>query len=170
MLLNKFIILLVVSGAIAGMAGCCDSYDECASAQINDGNQSVNAGELRENPALPIDATVVKKVVHFAYNKNDLNAEAEEIIAYLTKELLENPHLRLRVVGHADERGSQNYNLALGKMRAETVARILELNGVAADRITILSYGKLQPVAVGNGESVWSQNRRVELFYEGDTN
>jgi|JI91814CRNA_FD_contig_91_900382_length_1741_multi_3_in_0_out_0_2 peptidoglycan-associated lipoprotein len=170
MLLNKFIILLVVSGAIAGMAGCCDSYDECTSAQINDGNQSVNAGELRENPALPIDSTVVKKVVHFAYNKHDLNAEAEEIIAAHASMLLENPHLRLRVIGHTDERGSQKYNLALGKMRGETVARTLELNGVAANRINILSYGKTQPIVVGRDESACSQNRRVELFYDGDTN
>ena len=167
MLLNKFIILLVVSGAIAGMAGCCDSYDECTSAQINDGNQSVNAGELRENPALPIDSTVVKKVVHFAYNKHDLNAENKEIIAEHASMLLENRHLRLRVIGHTDERGSQKYNLALGKMRAETVARALAIHGVAADRITILSYGKTQPIAVGNDESVCSQNRRVELFYDG---
>jgi peptidoglycan-associated lipoprotein len=80
---------------------------------------------------------------------------------------LENRHLRLRVIGHTDERGSQKYNLALGKMRAETVARALAIHGVAADRITILSYGKTQPIAVGNDESVCSQNRRVELFYDG---
>ena len=159
--------LLVVSGAIAGMAGCCDSYDECAPAQINDGNQSANAGELRENHALPIDATVVKKVVHFAYNKHDLNAEDKEIIASLAKELLENPHLRLRVIGHTDERGSQKYNFALGKLRAETVARALAIHGVAADRIAVLSYGKTQPIVVGRDERACSQNRRVELFYEG---
>lgn len=170
MLLNKFIILLVVSGAIAGMVGCCDSYDKCVHEQINDCNQSANAGELRENPALPIDATVVKKVVHFAYNKHDLNAENKEIIAEHASMLLENRHLRLRVIGHTDERGSQKYNLALGKMRGETVARTLELNGVAANRINILSYGKTQPIVVGRDESACSQNRRVELFYDGDTN
>ena len=167
MLLNKFIILLVVSGAIAGMVGCCDSYDECAPAQINEGNQSANVVQQEANPALPIDATVAKKVIHFAYNKYDLNAEAEGIIASLTKELLENPNLRLALVGHTDERGSQKYNLALGKLRARAVARALAIHGVAADRIAVLSYGKTQPIVVGRDERACSQNRRVELFYEG---
>ena len=167
MLLNNIIRLLVVSGAIAGVVGCCDSYDKCVPAQINGGNQSANASDLRENPVLPIDSTVTKKVIHFGLNKHDLNAEAEEIIAAHASMLLENLHLRLRAIGHTDERGSQKYNLSLGKMRAETVAKALAIHGVAADRITVLSYGKLQPIAVGNDESAWSQNRRVELFCDG---
>ena len=67
--------------------------------------------------------------------------------------------------GHTDERGSREYNIALGDRRALSVQRILELNGVAPEQVTVVSYGEEKPAAEGHSEAAWRLNRRVELLY-----
>ena len=79
--------------------------------------------------------------------------------------LVANPQARLRLEGHTDERGSREYNIALGERRAESVQRALLLRGVPRQQVTVVSYGEESPVAYGSGESAWSQNRRVEFNY-----
>lgn len=72
---------------------------------------------------------------------------------------------RVQLSGHTDERGTHDYNLALGERRANAVARYLVSHGVASDQVAVVSYGKEQPVADGHDEAAWSKNRRVEIEY-----
>ena len=95
-----------------------------------------------------------------------LNNENHKIVLAHTKKLLDVPHLAIRLEGHADERWSSEYNIALGEKRAKTVARILMDKGVSRDRITVVSYGKEKPATRGHDESAWKLNRRVEIEYE----
>ena len=71
----------------------------------------------------------------------------------------------VRLEGHADERGTREYNLALGERRAKAVANYLAIQGVPRPQIEVISYGEEKPAALGQGESAWAQNRRVELIY-----
>ena len=82
------------------------------------------------------------------------------------KYLLEHPNLKLRISGHTDERGSREYNIALGERRGNAVARYLESKGVSASKLYVVSYGKEQPVDLGSNEQAWAQNRRAALEYE----
>lgn len=109
-----------------------------------------------------------KKVVYFGYDSFSVPENEQKIVLAHAKKLLENPNLRLRVSGHTDERGSRAYNIALGERRAKAISKILSLKGISKDRVSVVSYGKEKPVALGHDEDSWSLNRRSNLFYEGE--
>jgi peptidoglycan-associated lipoprotein len=88
-----------------------------------------------------------------------------DIIEAHGKYLANNPSFKVRLEGHTDERGSREYNLALGERRARSVEQLLKLQGVSANQIEIISYGEEMPSAFGHDESSWQLNRRVELVY-----
>jgi len=77
--------------------------------------------------------------------------------------LVSNPATQLRLEGHADERGTREFNLALGEQRAQTVRDLIMLQGVSGNQLDIVSYGEEKPSVAGSGEQSWQQNRRVEL-------
>lgn len=169
MLLKRIVTVLVMSGAMLSLIACCETSTKCTdeAASIDSSSIASAAGLAEESLEVKEEAALLdKKVLYFGYNSHDLTAEDKGIIAAHAKYLLENPSLHLRVVGHTDERGTRAYNVALGKLRAKAVARELELKGVPADRITVISYGKKQPIATKRNEQAWSQNRRAELVYE----
>lgn len=91
---------------------------------------------------------------------NDYNALRAHA-AYLSK----NPSAQVRVEGNTDERGTREYNMALGERRAKSVAAFLTSNGAKATQVEVISYGEENPVATGDSESAWAQNRRVDLEY-----
>lgn len=106
-------------------------------------------------------------VVYFQYDSETLDAQAEEKLRTKAAILRANPALAIRVEGHADERGSTEYNLALGQRRAETVLNYLTNYGIDAGRIQTLSYGEERPAVEGETESAWAQNRRAEFALVG---
>ena len=81
------------------------------------------------------------------------------------KYLTRNPGTRVRLEGHADERGTREYNVGLGERRANAVRDALLLRGVSARQISVVSYGEERPVSLGHNERAWDQNRRVEFVY-----
>ena len=99
-------------------------------------------------------------VLYFSYDKSDINSEGRTKIRTLAK-LINDNKLNVRVEGHCDERGTREYNLALGEQRAKTVAELLIINGVSSDKIQTVSYGEEKPVVNGSNERSWSQNRRA---------
>lgn len=107
-----------------------------------------------------------KKVVYFAYDSNELTPNDIRVLMVHAKYLLDHPKLKLRIAGHTDERGSREYNIALGERRAKAVARYMETKGVPASSLVTVSYGKEQPVDTGSTEQAWAQNRRATLEYE----
>ena len=101
--------------------------------------------------------------ISFAYDQSEISDEARATLDAKIPVLSANPGLRIRVGGHTDSRGSDEYNLALGQRRAAAAKRYLTQHGVDASRIDIISYGEERPVAQGEDESAWSQNRRDEF-------
>lgn len=103
---------------------------------------------------------VAGSLVYFGYDRYDLTARAQNTLRKQAEWLLNNARADLVVEGHADERGTREYNLALGARRAEASKNFLVALGVSASRIRTISYGKERPVVSGSNESAWSQNRR----------
>ena len=99
-------------------------------------------------------------VLYFAYDKSDVNSEGRTKIRNLAK-IINKEGLNVRIEGHCDERGTREYNLALGESRAKTVAELLVINGVSSSKISTVSYGEEKPAASGSNENSWSQNRRA---------
>ncbi|BAP55062.1 peptidoglycan-associated lipoprotein [Thioploca ingrica] len=106
-----------------------------------------------------------ERVIHFDYDMSDIRPEARAILEQNATYLSGNPNTQVRLEGHADERGSREYNLALGERRAESAKGALMSLGVSGNQITTLSYGEEQPVALGHNEHDWQLNRRVEIIY-----
>ncbi len=98
--------------------------------------------------------------VFFAYDSFDLTPEARSTLDRQAQWLNQNSGLNITVEGHADERGTREYNLALGERRANSVQNYLVAQGVSASRINTISYGKERPAVVGDGPGSWAQNRR----------
>ena len=101
--------------------------------------------------------------VFFAYDSSSLTDNAEEVLDTQVNWLNARKHKNVNVIvqGYCDERGTREYNLALGERRANAVKNYLVSQGVAADRISVISYGKERPAVLGNNEAAWAQNRRA---------
>jgi peptidoglycan-associated lipoprotein len=107
-----------------------------------------------------------QRIIYFDYDMSNITAKSREIIEKHASYLSQNPEVYVRLEGHADERGSREYNLALGEQRAEAAKNTLMMLGVFDNQLTTLSYGEEQPAASGHNEQSWWQNRRVELIYQ----
>lgn len=105
----------------------------------------------------------VKTMVHFDYDQAEIRAEDRAVLDRKAQILGANSGLRLTVSGHADERGSDEYNLALGNRRAAAAKTYLVNKGVDASRLGVVSYGEEKPLDSGHDESAWAQNRRAEF-------
>ncbi|MDE3270230.1 MAG: OmpA family protein [Pseudomonadota bacterium] len=120
--------------------------------------------ELPTTTSLGCSSELAQRTVYFDFDKfhirNDALANLEEIINCMR----DNNTMTIKAVGHCDERGTEEYNLALGSNRAEAVKDYLRNQGVADDRITTTSRGELEPAVEGQGESAWALNRRVEFI------
>ena len=105
------------------------------------------------------------RVFYFDTDASNLKPEAESALMAHAKLLSKVGLARVQLTGHTDERGTQDYNLALGERRANAVARYFSAAGVQPAQMNVVSYGKERPVADGSNEAAWQQNRRVELDY-----
>ncbi|MDZ4784548.1 MAG: OmpA family protein [bacterium] len=101
--------------------------------------------------------------IHFAYNSSSLDDMGRQDVEYNVEILKTNPEIKLILEGHCDERGTAEYNMALGEERSRTVSKVLQSYGVSADKIKTISYGEEVPVAQGSNEETWTQNRRVHF-------
>jgi len=104
----------------------------------------------------------VGDIVYFSTDQTDLSPEAQQTLAGQARWLQRYSQYTITIEGHADERGTREYNIGLGAKRAESVKNFLARNGVSSGRIRTISYGKERPVAVCNDISCWSQNRRAQ--------
>lgn len=111
------------------------------------------------------EAPLKNRVVYFAFDEVEIEPQYRELLTKHGRHLADNPTLRVRLEGHADERGSREYNVGLGERRAQTVRQFLLLQGATAMQITTVSYGEERPAVLGSDEEAWALNRRVELVY-----
>ena len=105
----------------------------------------------------------VSAVIYFDFDKSDITDQSKATLDAKLPVLRANTGLRIQIAGHTDERGSDEYNMALGQRRAAAAKRYLVSQGITSDRIDLISYGEEHPVATGHDESAWSQNRRDEF-------
>ena len=131
-----------------------------AEAQAMEAEGGLAASEL-EDPT----GQLAERVVYFEFDSSTIRADDMGLIEAHGAYLAEHPDQQVVVEGHTDERGSREYNLALGERRAKAVAQALELNGAAPEQIEVVSYGEEKPAQTGQTEAAWSQNRRAEIIY-----
>lgn len=108
---------------------------------------------------------LAKRVVYFDFDKSDIRDEFRDVIQAHAEYLANHSDVSITLEGHADERGTREYNIALGERRANAVQRMLTLQGAAASQIRVVSYGEERPAALGHDEDAWSLNRRAEFIY-----
>ena len=108
-------------------------------------------------------AVFANATVYFEFDKSNLTSKSIQTLKSAVNALNENSSIMITLSGHADERGTREYNLALGQRRAEAVSDYFVLNGISPDRITVRSYGEERPVEFGEDEKSYSKNRRVEI-------
>jgi len=113
----------------------------------------------------PKNAISTQRSVYFDYDIFGVKAEFAQMLEMHGRFLAANPKVSIRVQGNADERGSSEYNLALGQKRADAVVHALKIYGVKDFQMESISFGREKPKAMGHDESAWSQNRRVDLEY-----
>ena len=145
---------------------------------VEDQGSQAGAGDVATRPAdgygdgamMRLDdpsSPLAHRVIYFAFDSSEVVPRDRELLAAHAAYLAANPDVRVSVEGHTDERGSREYNVALGEPRARAVKRILEFQGASPSQITVVSYGEEKPAAEGHDESAWALNRRVELVYVG---
>ncbi|HEY0660161.1 MAG TPA: peptidoglycan-associated lipoprotein Pal [Lysobacter sp.] len=114
---------------------------------------------------LDTDACLRQRVVYFDFDQDTLRPEFQAIVGCHAKYLRDRPSSRMTLEGHADERGSREYNLGLGERRGNAVSSAIQANGGSASQITVTSYGEERPVCTDSNEDCWAKNRRVEIVY-----
>jgi peptidoglycan-associated lipoprotein len=111
------------------------------------------------------ESLLAKRVIYFDLDSVVLSEEDYDTVIAHAAYLAENPSASVTLEGHADERGSREYNLALGERRANAVREVVMLHGATSSQVEVVSYGEERPVALGHDESAWQLNRRVEIIY-----
>ena len=125
--------------------------------------QPMARNELTD-PSSPLS----KRSVYFDYDSNAVKDEYRGLVTAHSRYLADKRDSRIRIEGNCDERGSREYNLALGQRRAESVKKVMTVLGVSDGRIETTSYGEEKPVAMGHDEAAWAQNRRADIKYSGE--
>ena len=126
--------------------------------------ESVDDGKYGP-PDLDSDSCLRQRVVYFDFDQADIKSDAAAILACHGKYLSDVPGSKMTLGGHADERGSREYNIGLGERRGNAVSSALQANGGSSAQITVNSYGEERPTCSESDESCWGKNRRVEIVY-----
>jgi len=148
-------------GAAAGSA----EDAAAASAASAEPAEAMPKEEPKEQPKDPLEeGLLAQRVVYFDFDSSVIHDDSMSMLR-AHAEYLSGNGTNLTLEGHADERGTREYNLALGERRADAVRRVLLANGVAANQIKVVSYGEERPAALGHNEDAWALNRRSELVY-----
>jgi peptidoglycan-associated lipoprotein len=155
-------------GVLAALACLLLLAAGCPSKPVSSGS----AGEGPVDPALPTltgealraadELTNAK--IYFEYDKFDIRPESRRVLARKAELLKQFPQIKVSIQGHCDERGTEEYNLALGERRARAAHEFLVYSGVTPTQMEMISFGKLRPAVGGNNENAWAQNRRDEFI------
>jgi peptidoglycan-associated lipoprotein len=167
-MLKKLLIIMAIGTAVVA-AGCGgDKTVKPESADVDEQGVRTGAAGGYGVEGQPFGGSVdleSQRRVYFEFDSTSVDDQNRAIIEAHANYLANNAGVRVTLEGHADERGTREYNLALGERRAKAVAELMQAYGVSADRISTTSYGEEKPVALGHNESAWRLNRRVEIIY-----
>ena len=161
---------LLAATALLAVAGCAKKrpaelppppLDSGAAGQGDTGQTGPADGAIRPGSNEDFKRSVQSNTVLFGVDQYDIDATARAILDAQAAYLARFPQVRVTIEGHCDERGTREYNLALGDRRANAAKNYLAAKGIDASRMTTISYGKERPVALGSDEDSWAQNRRA---------
>lgn len=162
---------LALAAVMAIAAGCSSSGSRTDSGTLTDSDtlgetSSYGVGSGGSlTPGSWEEVETLRNVFYFEFDRAVVRQEFVADLEGHARYLSNNPSARVRLDGHTDERGTREYNMALGERRAQAVERILLVNGANANQVESVSYGEERPAVVGNHDGAWSQNRRVEMRY-----
>jgi peptidoglycan-associated lipoprotein len=170
--MNTAIRTLLVSAIVLSLAACAGKKKEIAPpAEQTTTNPQTNTmptdpdADFKAADALERVPCLQNRVVYFDLDATDVRGEFSETLACHAKYLSYHPTARLTLEGHADERGTREYNLGLGERRGNAVRDMLNTAGGSSDQSSTTSYGEERPTCQESSEDCWSKNRRVELVY-----
>jgi peptidoglycan-associated lipoprotein len=173
--MKKLIIPALLALLIAGCSSTPDA-PEGNGAQVEtpnkDGVTTVNAGNV-DSRKLPPELTdpkniLSKRSIYFDYDKYDVRAEYKDLVTAHAKFLTNNRQFKILVQGNTDDRGSREYNLALGQKRADAIKKMVTLLGAREDQVESVSLGEEKPKNEGQNEAAWTENRRGDILYQGE--
>ncbi len=162
-MLRKLALGLVACAMVVGCKGKQSQSDQSIET-LPTGGASIDSSPLAYDPmgsdSGKIDGLVT---VHFGYDKSSLDSGAKKDIATNVQWMKANPAAKVQIEGHCDNRGTIEYNVALGERRANAVKAYMVSLGVASDRLSVISYGKEKPLESGDNEAAWAKNRRANF-------
>ncbi|NDL62770.1 peptidoglycan-associated lipoprotein Pal [Acerihabitans arboris] len=171
MQLNKVLKGLMLAVPVLAIAACSshksanNGADSAMGAGTGMDNASGANSSSEEQARLQMQELQRNNIVYFDLDKYDIRSDFAQMLDAHANFLRSNPSYKVTVEGHADERGTPEYNIALGERRANAVKMYLQGKGVSADQISIVSYGKEKPAVLGHDESAYAKNRRAVLVY-----
>lgn len=151
---------------LAGCGGNVQDEGKATGDQAGVETGAVTGAAGVEGETLGADGKPTSMRIHFDFDSSNISDDSrvtlEAHAAYLSK----NTDIKIKLEGHCDERGTREYNLALGERRAKSAAKLLQAMGIGAERVEVTSYGEEKPLNEGHDEAAWAQNRRVEIIYK----
>lgn len=178
MQLNKVLKGLMIALPVLAVTACSSSdkaADTSTTSQTNNTEQVVEDKTTQVTPleqGSQLTEQEIKEAqlretqtIYFAFDNATISSDYEDMLAAHAAFISKDPALKVRIEGHADERGTPEYNIALGERRAEAVAKYLQALGVQADQIEVISFGEERPLLLGQSEEVYAKNRRAVLVY-----
>jgi len=181
--------LWIAAVFVAVLAGCASTPEEQEGAGVEDrkpGAKPPTIGAqtqpIQQPPVSGVDLTkpgsrsmltdpsspLSKRSIYFDYDRYDVKEEYRPLVEQHARYLRDNKQMKMLIQGNTDERGSREYNLALGQRRSEAIKRMMMLMGVREDQLEAVSLGEEKPKAEGHTEEAWAQNRRGDLLYSGE--
>lgn len=168
-MVRNLLLVLVLSVAMIFTA-CAKKETTPIVEEVEPAEEVAPLEEIEEEPEEIIEVEeaepIVLEDIFFDYDKFNIKKEYKEVLTKNAELLLANPGATLVVEGHCDERGTSEYNLALGEKRAKAVVDFYVTYGVAADRLSMISYGEERPFMKGSNEKAWAMNRRAHMVVE----
>ncbi|MEQ4925222.1 peptidoglycan-associated lipoprotein Pal [Proteus hauseri] len=164
MQLNKVFKGLMLALPLVAVAACSSNKneDQTDTNNVPVVEQGPTAEELARQQ---LEQLKQQNIVYFGFDKYDISSDYATLLDAHAAFLRSNPSVKITVEGHADERGTPEYNIALGERRANAVKMYLQGKGVSADQLSIVSYGKEKPAVLGHDEAAYAKNRRAVLDY-----
>lgn len=173
----KFTKTLLTLAGLALVVGCASNKPK-----VEDGKSAANGADAQSqgvttgtgsatsmagtDVAGPDGDLLGTRVIYFEYDSAQIGSEFIAVVNAHGRNLAENAKSRIRLEGHADERGSREYNIALSEYRAAAVRNLMKFQGVREGQIETVAYGEEKPAELGHNDAAWSRNRRVEIVYE----
>jgi len=153
--------------AVTDQAGGAEAYGQGDDANVATSELEAQKAEAERLAKEKEDGALREiRTFYFDFDKSSVKPESRTALMAHAMFLAANPNVNVTLEGHSDERGTKEYNLALGERRGQSVERFLVVNGVARTQLEVVSFGEEKPVATGHDESSWAKNRRVMIQYK----